>query len=409
MVRMKVLFVLAFLPAQLLAQETLERRPSSDRGAVALALTWCAAALVVIIASLRGLGKSSPSIPTINSPKARLLSRAGSFFGGTLEVTFGVLLVVGLSGIVKLVSTPKITLPSGWKIIRPAQEVSALALQNDTLWAGGIAGLTAIDRRTSQVLQNSAGDPVFRYVKDLIVDREGGLWVAHGEGLARFSHGQWRTFSQADGMPPGPTLALLQDRAGNIWVGTEQGAFRYDGRAFTIGLASSPVSVMFEDREGVTWIGSDAPGQGGLWSFDGNAWRSWSVRDGLAHNSVNAITQERSGAIWFATGFGMRGGATRVDHGVWTTLTRKEGLAGAKVRSVFQDREGRLWFGSEYEGIAVTDGHAWRILTPRDGLAGHEVKKMLQDPDGVYWLGTENGVSRIEKFDWQAVQKGSRR
>lgn len=293
-------------------------------------------------------------------------------------------------------SRPTPVLPPGWTIVRPPQDVFALALHDSTLWAGGTAGVVAINRR-SGALVPVPGVPAFRFVRDLVVDREGALWVAHGAGVARLAGGRWRAYSSEDGLPGGAAKALLQDRSRAIWVGTDHGVFRSAGGRFVLAL-SVPVSVIFQAQDGVIWCGSDDPERGGLHSFDGAVWRSWSVGDGLAHTSVNAIAQERGGALWFATGFSGSGGATRFDAGAMTTWTRKDGLAGPKVRSVFADAGGRLWFGSEYDGIAVIDGPRRRVLTPRDGLAGFEVKEMLLDAAGVYWLATENGISRIEQL-----------
>ncbi len=293
--------------------------------------------------------------------------------------------------------------PEGWKIIRPPNVVTALAEGKETIWAGGPDGVFAIDRYTGEPLPVD-GKPSLSYVNDLLVDRQGALWIAHRAGLTRYYAGVWKTFTETDGLLPGAVTALLEDRDGTLWVGTEKGVVRYNNESwqkFAVenGLGAVPVNVIYQDTDGVLWFGSSSINGGGVSSYNGIAWRTYTTRDGLAHNSINGIIQGQSGELWFATGFGDKGGASRLKEDQWSTLTKQDGLAGEKVRSVFEDGEGNLWFGSENNGIAVNIGTGWVILTPNDGLAGWEVMKMLQDSDGVLWLATENGISRIDSVN----------
>ena len=299
-------------------------------------------------------------------------------------------------------------LPQGWLVIRPPHEVSALAIQGDTIWAGGKDGLYAIDRQSGTLLPRPADAPPIRYVSDLLLDSHDRLWIAHQRGVSIYAAEGWRSLSEAEGLLPGPAKALWEDRQGAVWIGGEAGVVRYDGQAFASftmedGLGLPSVDVIVQDSQGLLWFGSSSPTHGGLSRYDGSAWVTFPAGAVLIHPSVNDIIETTDGALWVATGFASRGGAMRLKDGEWTSLTTKEGLAGEKVRSLFQDRDGRLWFGSEYNGVAVTDGSKWVILTPDDGVADLEVKEMVQDTDGVYWLGTADGVSRIERIAWTTI------
>ena len=267
-------------------------------------------------------------------------------------------------------------LPEGWMLIRPPHEVSALALQGDTVWAGGRDGLYAIGRTNGALRPLPAGASRLRYVKALLVDGRGALWIAHVGGLSQYAGGQWLNIGESDGLPAGPALSLLQARDGALWVGGETGVSRRrpgaEWQRFTTadGLGFPEVDVIFQDRGGVIWFGSAHPTRGGLTRFDGRSWRSYGIADGLPHSSVNDITQGSDGAIWVATGFADRGGAARLLGGTWSTLTRRDGLAGEKVRSIFQDRDGSMWFGSEYDGMAILCEGRWTVLTPQEETRG---------------------------------------
>jgi ligand-binding sensor domain-containing protein len=327
------------------------------------------------------------------------------------QFLLGVGIVLGLGLLIKIVSPSQVKMPPGWRVIRPPNEVSALAIQGDVVWAGGKDGLAAIDRRSSQLQKLPEGAPRMRYVKDLLVDRKGNLWIGHHTGLAKCKNGKWETYPQVEQLINGPILSILEGRDGVLWVGGEKGVVYLDGetfRPFTIPeeLKLPSVDVIFQDRSGAMWFGSASPTRGGLLCYYDRQWRGYTINGGLAHHSVNAVIQDRHGALWFGLGFGSRGAASRLKNKAWTSITKENGLAGEKVRSIYEDQDGRMWFGSEYDGIAINSDHHWVVLTPKHGLAGWEVKEMIQDVDGVYWLGTEDGLSRIESIDWESLGKG---
>ncbi len=280
--------------------------------------------------------------------------------------------------------------PPGWNILRPPGETSAVALAGPLVWTGGAGGLVVFERHP--VRKASLKLPRTRHVRDILVDRQGQIWVAESAGLWRYAAGEWRSWTA-----PGALLALGETPDGALWMGGESGLWRWeDGEPRLVAsrerVGLDAIETLYADGAAL-WLGSMSP-KGGLVRFDGASFEPRT--QGLAHPAVSAILRDSSGILWFGTGFGRAGGACGLKNGAWRVLTKAEGLAGEKARSIFEDRNGRLWIGSEYDGIAVLEGGRRRLLTPEQGLSGWEVKEMVQDDDGVFWLGTENGVTRIE-------------
>jgi len=55
-------------------------------------------------------------------------------------------------------------------------------------------------------------------------DRTGQVWMGfYNGGLARFDHGRFTHFSQADGVPAGMILALYLDHSGRLWIASSRG------------------------------------------------------------------------------------------------------------------------------------------------------------------------------------------
>jgi ligand-binding sensor domain-containing protein len=73
----------------------------------------------------------------------------------------------------------------------------------------------------------------------------------------------------AEGLRNLVVTVLHQDRDGFLWVGTENGLYRYDGHrflAFSVkeGLPGTDITLLYETADGKLWVGTD----------HGLAWRS---------------------------------------------------------------------------------------------------------------------------------------
>ena len=90
------------------------------------------------------------------------------------------------------------------------------------------------------------------------------LTVAVSEASATLSERWYFThFTTEDGLPFNNITSITQDSNGFIWIATEDGLSRYDGRSFKnfskheLGLGSDFITFLCPDRDGNLWIGSD--------------------------------------------------------------------------------------------------------------------------------------------------------
>ncbi len=115
-----------------------------------------------------------------------LTINAGYLIAGILIIAAIIIIFQNLLGFVEIH-----TAPPGWQIIRPPQEVSTLLIVNDTVWTGGKDGLIIINRINGTRIRIPEPVPSFGYVRQIMRDRSGGIWVGHDGGLARFRNGSW--------------------------------------------------------------------------------------------------------------------------------------------------------------------------------------------------------------------------
>lgn len=298
-------------------------------------------------------------------------------------------------------------LPAGRSILRPPQDVQCLALVNNTIWAGGKDGLFifAADGSTLPVPEPLRG---LHFVAALLREADGGVWIAHEDGISHWQQPVVRHYSVQAGTFPSRGLSVLRDRDDTLWAGAERVLTRFDGSRFeTVAIperfALTEAAVLYQDKGGALWIGDSSPRSPGLIRRDAQGFHLLSQREGLPHASINTIMEQGSNSdLWVGTGFAGSGGAVSIRNGSLRSFGRQHGMAGDKVRTIFEDSRGRLWFGSEYDGVAVFGDVRLAVIGEDDGLAGPEVKAIVEHPADTFWLGTNGGLTRIEGFESSA-------
>ncbi len=84
-------------------------------------------------------------------------------------------------------------------------------------------------------------------------------------------------------------MLLLQDRAGFLWIGTENGLYRYDGRRFrgfnvAEGLPASEVQAIHQTQDGTLWVATPR----GLARLRGERFEAVDISPGTGANAVNS-------------------------------------------------------------------------------------------------------------------------
>ncbi len=292
---------------------------------------------------------------------------------------------------------------NSWPIIKGIGEISTIVEQGDVIWAGGRDGVFEIDRFNFSIRRKLETDIKFEYVKALLVDKSGVLWIGHINGLTRYDGTSFYTYNEENGLRDKRVNALLEDTNDRLWIGTWRGCAILEHERWTYlstndGLSHEMVNVIYEDTRGSMWFGSYVAPAGGISCLHKGGRQIFSVENGLPHNNITDIKEDSSGNVWIGAGLLDRGGACRFifSDGKWELgerLNKKDGLAGEKVRSIFCDDNGGLWFGSEYDGIAYNTNGKWSIYTEKDGLSHNEVKCIIKDAEGNLWLGTYDGIT----------------
>lgn len=254
-------------------------------------------------------------------------------------------------------------------------------------------------------------------INDLAVDRQGYVWVATADGLARYDGERFRFWRREVGvetsLPENDVTVLHVDAADRLWAATWYALTVLDPgrrtpRRISFDQASqrcaTDITAMSSDRDGNLWLTTYAGvlcmigPKGDIAEFD-------IPRDGLFEGGRPvALLAREEGALLVGA-----------DNGLWRVrvsgrMLRSERLHEMEIGSkpVFvltQDPRGMVWVGAA-DGLHLLDARdVLRVLPLPKKISRLERAAVINLSDGGMWVGSYRGLYR---HDHNAVMAGGR-
>lgn len=141
-----------------------------------------------------------------------------------------------------------------------------------------------------------------------------GLCLDPSRKLWHYGITQWQ---DPDGLPRNTVHAVAQTADGYIWVGTEGGLARFNGREFRVfGRTTHPAIP----NNGITSLAASSDGglgvgtRSGLVRYKGGRFERVDSKLWPAEMGIRQLAEDARGALWAATGAGF----ARLADGVWS-------------------------------------------------------------------------------------------
>lgn len=234
--------------------------------------------------------------------------------------------------------------------------------------------------------------------------RDGVLWIATaGGGLNRVENGQVTAIRSADGFETDEICSLAEGADGSVLAGTyTKGAFRVSGRRATPlvyagRLPSADVHAILETRAGTLWIGTSS----GAYRLSEGRLETIFQGGATVRHAIVGLLEDRAGTIWIAT----HDGIYAWSGGQLVHRTTADGLAGDRVLALHEDVDGTLWIGCS-AGLTRYTGGRFQSLTSSESLLDDSILAIVDDGLGDLWLTTNRGLSRVRKADLEAYFAG---
>jgi ligand-binding sensor domain-containing protein len=146
------------------------------------------------------------------------------------------------------------------------------------------------------------------------------------------------------------------------------------------------VNALLQDKAGFIWVGTDR----GLFQFDGTNRKRFTRADSLGEDYVSAIGEDSTGQIWV----GHRNGQISIiNQGKVESFRPPEGNAIAEISDILFDRQGRLWFSTLNDGLYYYTHERLYRLDEADGMPDIFIYDLEEDAAGNIWAGTDGGVA----------------
>ncbi len=190
--------------------------------------------------------------------------------------------------------------------------------------------------------------------------------------IVRAQYNHFEKISEEQGLSDNRVTCFKKDRAGFVWIGTENGLNRYDGFRFRI----------------------YRPGQ---------------TRFDLSHENINDIEEDRDGYLWIATWNGLNLLDPKTDsltvfspdhHHSGET---KNHLNSSLIWDTYIDRSGLVWIAADNRDLCYYQPatkeffyYPWKAfvdeVVPHRRGAYVSIQKIIKKSDHEIWLGTTVGL-----------------
>jgi len=255
------------------------------------------------------------------------------------------------------------------------------------------------------------------YVRSVMQDSRGFLWLATNAGVSRFDGHEFRNYGADDGLPFPSARKIVETKDGGILV-LGRGKLARRGPGFALaGPEFTAVAPPGLDRVGEIYdvaVGPDGSvalvGTTGVARLNGD--RVEAIDLGPLPGSELpgaeqgwAVAFDGGGALWVARTYGItRVGADGRPHTLVLPPEKQVGSGWGWLPSMMVDRSGNVWL------LTVGVG-AWRFAAAEDGVPavaerldaaagiyGPSMRALHESPDGTFWIGTANSaLARVER------------
>jgi signal transduction histidine kinase/ligand-binding sensor domain-containing protein len=270
--------------------------------------------------------------------------------------------------------------------------------RDGNLWAGTDGG--GLDRIRRKIFNTPAQFPP-NNIQSLYPDKGGGWWIASGaqgafhwttNGVQNFQFGPLREAQE-----------VLVDHRQQVWAGTwDEGLYLFQTNQFVpapgAGVLAPRIFSLLEDHSGQLWVGS----QNGVGRFDGRQWMLLTSKSGLSGDTVRAIAEDTNG-VWIGT---EGQGLDLYQNGkIMYYRAGKDGLPGDDISCLATGSDGALWVGTFAHGLARIKNGKCESFSTRDGLASDSIGYILEDGDTL-WIGSNAGLMRAPKQSFDDFASG---
>lgn len=170
------------------------------------------------------------------------------------------------------------------------------------------------------------------------------------------------------------------------------------------GLPSNNCYYTLQDSKGYIWIATDA----GVSRFDGKVFENFSIDDGLPDNQILQVKEDKSGKIWFLAlngqlSYFLDGKIYNENNDRLLKLLKFN----AVIVSFFEDSKGRIWFGTNKNILVMWDGKSVMKYISANQEHQYTSTFIHEDRSGMIWAFSNKCVRVFNNNSFTIVSYGT--
>lgn len=237
---------------------------------------------------------------------------------------------------------------------------------------------------------------------------------------------KFRRYSLAEGLSQGTVSAIVQDKQGFIWVGTQDGLNRFDGYQFKVfrhddknvkTLSSDYIQSLFVDEQGILWVGT----RKGLNRFhpDTETFTTYTLgqetREHVGSQFIDEIIQADKDRLWIGTMNGLflfdihQGVIKSYQHNPQQSTS----VSSNRIYALLKGQNDQLWVGTD-SGVSIfypqTEqfAHLRHDANDPTSLSGDNISAIIKGPEGMLWVATySSGLNRLDPAGGKVIKRYS--
>ena len=281
----------------------------------------------------------------------------------------------------------------------------------------GLSGLYEFTGDRFESLTHSEGIDAMTW--SILEDNVGNKWMATYSGVQRYDGDSIVKYypDDADTLSRNVAKCIYKDRKGQMWIGYWGGGLmRFDGQFFTSfkgmwqqrpepgsRVIKEQVSAILEDNEGNLWYGTTQ----GLFKYDGEYIYRYTDGQSMSFSGINAVINDKNNNMWLGT---HKGGVIKFDGHSFLRIFEKGGLGSAQVNSLVEDPEGNIWAGTQngLYRISASNHYSINFFGSDNGLkeVSFHPNAVCLDSKNRLWWGTGPILTMLdlETYDFSKKQ-----
>jgi len=205
---------------------------------------------------------------------------------------------------------------------------------------------------------------------------------------------------------------MIQVENGDIWFGTQGGAYKLRNRRLT-----KLEGIISESGTGVTIHDLDQAEDGKIWfahtdglsSWDGEKVTNYYKKDGLVDNDAWNVETDKLGNVWVGT----FGGVSKFNGADFENFDLPEGerdisvgISSTKmVHCIMEDSKENIWFCTT-AGLFRLNNEQLYNESEKLGIESNFVNEIIESKTGGYWISTKTALYKMTEGKLENITTG---